>query len=110
MWGPMQPVKIYLQVDTETHAAVTGVYEEAFTWKYDSETLASAHSITLLTGAGYTDAASRGKELQIQRPSLALALANHVDIHFGETNSEGSECNINGEQYVRHGRQIQMVY
>lgn len=57
--------KDLLQVDTETHAAVTGVYEEAFTWKYDSETLASAHSITLLTGAGYTDAASRGKGRQI---------------------------------------------
>lgn len=32
-----------LEVDTATQSAVAGVIPEAFTWKYDSQTLASAH-------------------------------------------------------------------
>lgn len=47
-----------LEVDTATHAAVTGIIPEAFTWKYDSQTAVSAHDPS--DWGSYTAAATCG--------------------------------------------------
>lgn len=58
IWGANGASIDLLQVDTATHAAVTGIYPEAFTWKYDSQTLPSAHDPS--DWGSYTAAATCG--------------------------------------------------
>ena len=159
IWGANGASIDVLQVETATHAAVTGIYPEAFTWKYDSQTFASAHApddwgtytaaatcgtgtsqspIDVVTAdvetkaedvgavvgnlfdrelSGYLLNTGRGvrfSHLGMARPTITggplgdkVYAFSHIDFHFGETDNEGSEHTINGDQSAM---EMQMVF